>query len=232
MILVNCVTPGFNRLYKYGVIMHIFVDYIEQITDVLVRLPLASLNALADRLQRARLAGQRIFVIGNGGSASTATHLACDLGKNTVAPDLPRLRALALTDNMAVFSAIANDLGYENVFAEQLANLIEEGDILIAISASGNSPNVLKAVALAQQHHAFTVGWSGFDGGKLATMVDLPIVAPSHRIEQVEDIHLIFAHMVTVAVRKATSPLALPPVLASEPEWNGANGHYRNGSGS
>jgi D-sedoheptulose 7-phosphate isomerase len=212
--------------------MNNFAEYIEQIGSVSAQLPLALLKELADRLHQARLAGQRIFIIGNGGSSSTATHLACDLGKNTVAPHLPRLRALALTDNMAVFSAIANDLGYENVFAEQLANFIQAGDILIAISASGNSPNVLKAVALAKQCHAFTVGWSGFDGGKLAAMVDLPIVIPSDCIEQVEDIHLIVAHMVTIAVRKAALPLELQPVIGVESVQNGSKELYRNGVGS
>jgi D-sedoheptulose 7-phosphate isomerase len=180
-----------------------FAEYVTNLKETLEHLPFEPFAVLADRLHEARIAGRRVFVLGNGGSATTATHLACDLGKNTVAAHLPRFRVIALTDNMAVFSAIANDLGYENVFAEQLANLIQQGDVVIAISASGNSGNVLKAVHLAREYDAFTVGWSGFGGGQLANLVDLPIVVPSHNIEQVEDIHLIFAHMITVAVRQA-----------------------------
>ncbi|HMN31306.1 MAG TPA: SIS domain-containing protein [Caldilineaceae bacterium] len=182
--------------------MNTFTTYVAQFKEVLDKLPMARLKELAEQLHQTRLAGKQVFVIGNGGSASTASHLACDLNKNTVVAGLPRFRVLALTDNMAVFSATGNDLGYDNVFAEQLANFVEPGDMLIAISASGNSPNILKAVGLAQQNSAMTVGWSGFDGGKLAQSVDLSIVVPSHQIEQVEDIHLMLAHMVTTAVRQ------------------------------
>jgi D-sedoheptulose 7-phosphate isomerase len=177
--------------------------YTKNLKHTLDLLPMDPINEMIDYLHDARIRGKRVFTIGNGGSASTASHLACDLSKNTVTPDLPRMRAIALTDNMAVFSAIANDLGYENVFAEQLDNLIESGDIVIAISASGNSANVLKAVTLAKAHDAFTIGWSGYDGGALAAMVDLPVVIPNHCIEQIEDVHLMLAHMVTTGVRQA-----------------------------
>ena len=96
----------------------------------------------------------KFFVIGNGGSASTASHVACDIGKNTALPDVPRFRIMSLVDNMATFSAYANDCGYDNVFAEQLANLLREDDVLIAISASGNSPNILNAIKLARNRNA------------------------------------------------------------------------------
>jgi D-sedoheptulose 7-phosphate isomerase len=104
---------------------------------------------------------------------------------------------------MAFFSACANDYGYDTVFAEQLTNFIQPEDVVLAISASGNSANVLKAVQVARAGGAFTIGWSGYQGGKLAKMVDLPIVIPSDSIEQIEDIHLMMAHMVTVSVRQA-----------------------------
>jgi D-sedoheptulose 7-phosphate isomerase len=115
----------------------------------------------------------------------------------------PRLRVQSLNDNMAFFSACANDYGYDSVFAEQLTNFIQPEDVVLAISASGNSANVLKAVQVARAGGAFTIGWSGYQGGKLAKMVDLPIVIPSDSIEQIEDIHLMMAHMVTVSVRQA-----------------------------
>jgi D-sedoheptulose 7-phosphate isomerase len=165
-------------------------------------LPFTSIEKLVDCLHWARISGKRIFILGNGGSAATATHLACDLGKNTVTAHLPRFKVVALTDNLSAITAIGNDLGYDNIFAEQLENLVEEGDVVVAISASGNSPNVLKAIQLAHTHNAFTVGWSGYSGGKLSAVVDLPIVIPCDSIEQIEDVHLIIAHMVTVAVRQ------------------------------
>lgn len=194
--------------------MRYFTTYILAVKQTLDQLPLSHIAKVVEQLHRARLQGRQIFILGNGGSAATATHLACDLGKNTVVAHAPRFRVLALTDNNAFFSALANDLGYEHVFAEQLANFVQADDVVIAISASGNSPNVLQAVQLAKRHGALTIGWSGYAGGKLATVVDLPIVVPNHCMEQIEDIHLLLAHMITCAVRqvsyelKSSSPLA------------------------
>jgi D-sedoheptulose 7-phosphate isomerase len=198
--------------------------YTKNLKHTLDQLPLDLIDEMIDCLHNARIRGKRVFTIGNGGSASTASHLACDLSKNTVTPELPSIRAIALTDNMAVFSAIANDLGYENVFAEQLDILIESGDIVIAISASGNSANVLKAIKLAKARNAFTIGWSGYDGGALAAMVDLPVVIPNHCIEQIEDVHLTLAHMVTTGVRQAAiqeEPLHLHPEPLLAPRYVG-----------
>lgn len=189
--------------------MNQFQSYITDVQRTIGRLPIEAIESVAQRLHAARMKRKQIFVMGNGGSAATASHMACDLGKNTIAPDCPRIRIHALTDNMPFFSAYGNDCGYESVFAEQLANYIEPDDVVIAISASGNSANVLNAIRLAQQHHAFTIGWSGYDGGKLAHLVDLPIVVPSHNIEQIEDIHMMLSHMITTALRNAVqkSPL-------------------------
>ena len=183
--------------------MTYYEQYVGGIKQTLDALPWAAVHDVVNLLHQARLAGKQIFVMGNGGSASTASHLACDLNKNTVAPNYPRFRVISLTDNMAFFSACANDFSYEDVFAEQLANFVREDDIVIAISSSGNSPNVLKAVKLARAHKAITVGWSGYDGGKLAGLVDIPIVVASHSIEQIEDIHLMLEHMITAALRNA-----------------------------
>lgn len=208
-------------------------DYTRELKYTLDRLALELVEEVVDCLHQARMNGQQVFVIGNGGSAATATHLACDLGKNTVSAHAPRFRVISLTDNMAVFSAIGNDLGYENVFAEQLANLVQPGDVVIAISASGNSPNVLKAIKLAKLHEARTIGWSGYDGGKLATLVDIPVVVPNHCIEQIEDIHMMLGHMVTTAVRQAGNLPAYAPPTETLPELHGlmvnGNHHLRNG---
>ena len=179
-----------------------YTDYVQSIKRTLDKMPWEHVEQVLDVLDAARLSGHKVFVFGNGGSASTASHMACDLSKNTAMPGAPRLRTLALNDNMALFSALSNDLGYENVFAEQLATLVDAGDVVIAISASGNSPNVLKAIAVAAERGAKTIGLSGYAGGKLARLVDYPIVAENDCIEQVEDIHLILEHMITTALRE------------------------------
>lgn len=181
--------------------------YFHELGEALASLPHAPIEAMLDILQQARLEGRTIFIVGNGGSASTASHFACDLGKNTVMPGVPRFRVIALTDNVEVFSALANDLGYENVFAEQLANLLQPGDVVIAISTSGNSPNVLKAVEFARAQGATTIGWTGQGGGHLAERVDLLIAVPSTRIEQVENAHLILHHLVTIRMRELSRAL-------------------------
>jgi D-sedoheptulose 7-phosphate isomerase len=179
-----------------------YTDYVADLKRTLDRMPWERVEQVVDVLDAARIAGHQVFIFGNGGSASTASHMACDLGKNTVMPGTPRLRTLSLNDNMALFSALGNDYGYENVFVEQLHNLVDTGDVVIAISASGNSPNVLKAVTLASERGATTVGLTGFAGGKLAKIVNYAIVAENDCIEQVEDIHVILEHMITSAMRQ------------------------------
>jgi len=178
-------------------------SYIVDIKRTIDALALELIEATVEQIHLARINQRQVFIMGNGGSAATASHFACDLGKNTVMAGVPRLRVQALNDNMAFFSACANDYGYDTVFAEQLTNFVQPEDVVLAISASGNSANVLKAVQVARTCGAFTIGWSGYQGGKLAKMVDLPIVIPSDSIEQIEDIHLMMAHMVTMSVRKA-----------------------------
>lgn len=179
-----------------------YTDYVADLKRTLDRMPWERVDEVVDVLDAARLAGHQVFIFGNGGSASTASHMACDLGKNTVMPGTPRLRTLSLNDNMALFSALGNDYGYENVFVEQLHNLVDAGDVVIAISASGNSPNVIKAVTLAAERGATTIGLCGYAGGKLAKIVNYAIVAENNCIEQVEDIHVILEHMITSAMRQ------------------------------
>ena len=153
-------------------------------------------------LQDARMKGCQIFIMGNGGSASTASHFVCDLSKNTRHEGLPHFRVIGLTDNMAMFSAYANDEGYENVFAQQLANLIRPGDVVIGISASGNSKNVINAMEEAQKHSVTTIGFTGFDGGLLGKMVNINIHVNSNIIEHVEDIHLMLEHMMVKTIKE------------------------------
>jgi D-sedoheptulose 7-phosphate isomerase len=176
--------------------------HVSELKSTLDLLPVDLIGELVSILQEARVNRRQIFIMGNGGSASTATHFVADLSKNTRLEKIPDFRVLGLTDNMAVLTAYANDEGYENVFAQQLANFVRPYDVVIAISASGNSKNVLRAVELARQVKAYTVGMTGFDGGKLGSIVDLNIHILSDIIEQVEDLHLVVEHMVVKTLRE------------------------------
>lgn len=191
-------------------------SYIATLRETLDRLPVDRIAQVVDALQNARLNGRQVFIMGNGGSASTASHFVCDLAKNTRIPDLPHFRVIGLTDNMAIFSAYANDEGYENVFAAQLANLIEADDVVIAISASGNSVNVIKAVEEARSRNALTIGFTGFDGGRLASLVEIQLHVESHIIEHVEDIHLMLEHMIVKTIKDSTRDVMVLPESAAK----------------
>lgn len=144
----------------------------------------------------------KIFIIGNGGSASTASHMAVDLAKGTQVKGYPSLRVISLTDNVGMITAWANDLAYEEVFTEQLKNLLSYKDVLIAISASGNSPNILSAVRYAKSRGAATVGFIGFGGGKLKDLVDVDITVSSHNYGVVEDFHLTLNHIISQFIKQ------------------------------
>jgi D-sedoheptulose 7-phosphate isomerase len=152
-------------------------------------------------LTTARDSGKRVYTCGNGGSASTASHMASDLNKGANRQDSPRFKAIALTDNIPAMSAWANDSSYEDIFVEQLKNHLEKGDVVIAISGSGNSPNILKAVHYANDIGATTIGLSGFDGGKLSKIAKISYVVPNNCMQQVEDIHLVIEHMLSLILR-------------------------------
>ena len=169
--------------------------YISHLQDVLERLKLDDVRQSIDVIMEAYYANKQIFVVGNGGSASTASHLACDLGKGTSVTGKPRFRVISLTDNVATMTAWSNDVAYEDVFVEQLKNLVNAGDVVIGISASGNSENVIRAMQHAADIGCNTIGWSGFGGGKLATICDVNVVVDSHQYGPVEDVHLILNHV-------------------------------------
>ena len=176
--------------------------YISEVGATLEKLPVEKIAQVVELLEEARLKAKKVFIFGNGGSAATASHFALDLAKGAICPGKPRLKAFALTDNMALFSAWANNTTYENVFAEQLENFIEPGDIAIGISGSGNSPNTLNGIRVAKAKGATTIGFIGFDGGKLKELVDIAVIVPSHNMEQVEDIHLLIEHVITTCLRE------------------------------
>lgn len=172
-------------------------DYLDGLSKALANLDLESVKGCRDLLASARESGQQVFVCGNGGSAATASHLANDLGKGASygRPDDRRFRVIALTDNIPWITALANDVSYDSVFSEQLQNLGQPGDLLIAISGSGNSRNVLNAVEVARAKQMTTIGWTGFGGGELAGAVDLPVVVDSHHMGRVEDAHMVITHL-------------------------------------
>lgn len=154
-------------------------------------------------IQHSQVEGKSIYIMGNGGSASTASHLANDLillGRE----DSISYRVINLTDNNAVMSAIANDFGFQFVFKKQLENVLNEGDLVILISASGNSPNIIEAVKYANSKKAITIGFTGFDGGLLKDFSNLSLHVPSGkgRYGEVEDVHLIFNHIISGYLKK------------------------------
>ena len=182
----------------------IITTYLHQTIIALGRLPVDRVSQVVRVLRDVRDRGNNIFIFGNGGSAATASHFASDLAKGAICDGKPRLKAFALTDNVPLLSAWANDTVYDNIFSEQLENFVEPGDAAIAISGSGNSPNVLNGAKVARARGAITIGFTGFDGGKLKGLVDIAIIVPSHSMEQVEDIHLLLEHVITTCLRQKT----------------------------
>jgi D-sedoheptulose 7-phosphate isomerase len=174
--------------------------YLEGLKTVLDTLSLDDLDAVIECLHAAYVRGSQVFIVGNGGSASTASHMACDLGKTVLrkAPDAyaKRFRVIALTDNVALLTAWANDASYSTVFAEQLRNVAVPGDVLIAISASGSSPNITQAISAARQLDMTSIALLGFDGGVCKSLADLCLVVDSTSYGYVEDAHLILNHLI------------------------------------
>lgn len=169
--------------------------YLGRLALAVEALPRERLAQLGEMLYRVYRDDKQVFTLGNGGSASTASHMAADLAKNTIGANMRRFRVLSLNDNASIVTALANDLGYENVFREQLESLVRPGDLVIAISASGRSPNVLKALSYAQSECAQTACLLGFDGGDAALLCDVPIVVPSEHYGVIEDVHLVINHI-------------------------------------
>ncbi len=180
-------------------------DYIEGIKRCLSEISRAEVEGVVKAIGDAFKWQKRLFVFGNGGSASTSSHFACDLGKGTgtaLDSKTMSLPVLSLTDNVALMTAIANDIGYSSIFKEQLASLLSKGDVVIGISASGNSPNVLEAIEYAKSRGAMTIGICGFGGGKLAQTADRALIFSAKDYGQVEDIHLCLAHMLSYLLRE------------------------------
>jgi D-sedoheptulose 7-phosphate isomerase len=173
--------------------------YLRYLKSVLDGLDLNAVAEFAHRLEAARIAERTVFFVGNGGSAATCSHFANDLVKACRKKGKPGFRAVSLTDNVSLLTALANDDGYEHVFTGQMPDLFRKGDMLVAISASGNSPNVIAAAQLARKLGGEVVGITGFDGGELRRISDCVLHVPSEKGEYgpVEDAHMILDHLVT-----------------------------------
>ena len=170
-------------------------DYLALEIEILKKLDVEQINAALNLLDETRQKKERIYICGNGGSAATASHFQNDFNKGVSEYiDVP-FRFHCLNDNVATLMAIANDIGYEEVFRFQLRNNLEENDVLVAISGSGNSHNVIRAVEYAKEHGCKIIGLTGFSGGKLKELSDISLHAPVNSMQVTEDIHMIFDHL-------------------------------------
>ncbi len=176
-------------------------QYFNSYHSVLKMLPYQQIDRVVDLLTQARQEGRTVFVFGNGGSAALASHFACDLGKGTPRDNQTKLfRVVSLADNVSLITAWANDRSYEDVFLEQMRNLIVPGDVAFAISGSGNSPNVLRALEYGKAVGATTVGLTGFSGGKVKSWCDLCVIVPAENMQVIEDFHLRVCHAIFLGV--------------------------------
>jgi D-sedoheptulose 7-phosphate isomerase len=177
-------------------------DYIDELRGILERLDHVMVDRFTEAIWRGYEQGRTLFIFGNGGSAALASHLATDIGKGTVGGARARLRVMALTDNVPLMTAWANDSGYEHIFSEQLRGLVQKGDLAFAISGSGNSKNVVLGLEAAREAGATAMVLTGFDGGRVKDLCELCLIVPSNNMQHVEDAHLCAAHAIFSAVRE------------------------------
>jgi D-sedoheptulose 7-phosphate isomerase len=186
-------------------------NFLSEFADVAKRLSEDDIGKAIDLLFDAWKKGSKIFIIGNGGSASTATHFACDLAKTTAVKGKKRFKVISLTDSVPLLTALTNDDGFASIFIEQLKNLLEKGDVLIALSVHGGSgqdkaglwsQNLLAAIQYAKDTHARTIGIAGFDGGAFKTMTDVCIVVPANSTPYVESWHATLEHLICSCLRE------------------------------
>lgn len=190
-------------------------EYLEEVSQIAAKLDRGSIDRAVGILYEAWKNDNQVFTVGNGGSASTATHLACDLDKWVSEDAIRKYRAFSLVDNIPLVSALTNDNGWSDIYYEQLRNFFRRGDVLVAISVHGGSgsdkagpwsPNLLKAVKYAKDNGGKVVGLSGFDGGALKTASDACIVVPANSTPHVEGMHLILTHLMCEQLKGLISP--------------------------
>ena len=169
--------------------------YLEQEIDILKRIDVSAVNEVLNLLEAGMKREATIYVFGNGGSAATASHFQNDFNKGVTEHIDKKFRFLCLNDNIATIMAVANDIGYEEVFRFQLQGKIKKGDILMAISGSGNSPNVINAVEYGKKQGCKVVGLTGYSGGRLKELSDISLHVPINSMQITEDVHMIFNHL-------------------------------------
>jgi len=175
--------------------------YFDTVVRTIGNMPIATVDEIVNVLLQAYDSNRMVYLFGNGGSAALASHFACDLGKGATNGSSKRFKVMAFTDNVPLMTAWANDARYEDIFAEQLVNFVQPDDLVFAISCSGKSPNVVKALSVAREAGAFTIGLTGFQGGDMKTLCDLCLVVPSDNMQIIEDLHLSITHAVFTALR-------------------------------
>ena len=175
-------------------------DYFRRVAEVLPRIPAGEVEEIIDIMIDAQINRRMVFMMGNGGSSANASHIVNDLVKSALHPDRPRFRCMCLTDNTPVLTAYSNDDSYDVALAKQLEALASPGDVVVALSGSGNSPNILRAMETAQEMGLTRIGLTGRDGGKLAPQCDVAVVVPTDSMQIIEDAHLVILHAMFLAV--------------------------------
>lgn len=185
--------------------------YFAEMNEIISNMPIEDINKVIDVLFKAWTNGNKIFIMGNGGSASTATHFACDLSKVTIIENKKRFRVIGLNDNIPLVSALTNDDGWSEIYVEQLKNHFEKGDVAIAFSVHGGSgkdkagawsQNLLKALQYTKNNGGISIGFAGFDGGAMKELADICVVVPFNSTPHVESFHLALEHLITFCLRE------------------------------
>ena len=186
-------------------------EYFEDLQKIISEISKDDIVKVISLLEEARKNGKKIFIVGNGGSASTATHFACDLNKYTSVEGKKRFRAISLEDNVPLVTALVNDEGWDYVYSYQLENLMDDGDFLIVVSVHGGSgkdnaglwsQNILRAAKLIQERGGKVIGFVGFDGGTIRQIADACVTVPINSTPQVEGFHLVLTHMLCSIIRE------------------------------
>ena len=198
--------------------------YLDQLSSVIDNVDRASLDAVIDLFLDARQREACIFVVGNGGSASTASHMVCDINKLTIRPERRRFKSVALSDNVPLLTAWGNDSSFDDVFVEQLRHFLTADDIVVGITTSGNSPNIVKALEYAKAEGATTVLFGGDTGGKCFHSADYTVLTPTDHQGMQEDCHLIFNHVIANSIREVLQAEDAQPVMVLNGHSNGVNG--------
>jgi D-sedoheptulose 7-phosphate isomerase len=183
-------------------------DYLGGLETLMKEIPVAKLESILDVLWKGYQEDRQIFIFGNGGCAAAAMHFACDMAKLTIVPGKKRFRVVCLSANVALLTAWANDTNYGNIYGEQLANLMNKGDVVFGLTGSGNSMNIINALKYANEHGGQTVTITGFDGGMIKKVARYSLTMHSSQMQQVEDAHMVMMHILALGLRGRVQELA------------------------